>query len=272
MTYQAQYKSPGYLEARAWPCRHAGYFRPDGSSIHDCGISFIDKVTQQETPRVGSSVGIQGDKNAGTLGGFVTLTHGDVAHRGFSTNYRVVRPPDNSHFLESLDRFGSSPARSLAQKITIESPARIDTDAAANEISNRLNALEITKTELSTRLHRESAGQTPSSWDLDEVSSSCLEKNVVELWTGLSLNSEAAEKKYFGPNYMFSAPGDYLPDKWSKPFPPIVQSGDKPLDRFGALEEGEYCVKKGRTTGLTAGFVICLDDANPKSQHIVLQT
>lgn len=179
---------PGYLEARAWPCRHAGYFRPDGSSIHDCGISFIDKVTQQETPRVGSSVGIQGDKNAGTLGGFVTLTHGDVAHRGFSTNYRVVRPPDNSHFLESLDRFGSSPARSLAQKITIESPARIDTDAAANEISNRLNALEITKTELSTRLHRESAGQTPSSWDLDEVSRY---QRAIE---DLSLQRRAVEK------------------------------------------------------------------------------
>ncbi|KAJ5343643.1 uncharacterized protein N7506_003467 [Penicillium brevicompactum] len=123
-------------------------FLPGGFSVLNGGIPLTQKV-KEEVPRMGSSIGIQGGRSAGTLGGFVTLTqrdviHGDVVRRGFLTDYHVVRPSerpaDNSHFLERLDRFGSSPER-LVRRITMESPARIDTDATATNISKYLAAM-----------------------------------------------------------------------------------------------------------------------------------
>lgn len=109
---------------------------------------------------MGSSIGIEGDKNAGTLGGFVILTHGDIVRRDFLTNYHVVRPSqsqrpsESNDFLQSLDRFGSSPMRLLANRITMESPSGLDKDATATHISERLEAMREHETELNATLCR----------------------------------------------------------------------------------------------------------------------
>lgn len=43
-------------------------------------------------PKLGTSIGVQGEKGGGTLGGFFRLKCGDNLHRGFLTNYHVVEP------------------------------------------------------------------------------------------------------------------------------------------------------------------------------------
>ena len=66
-------------------------FLPGGlSHLTNGGESFVDRLTPSSFPRMGYSIGIQGDKNAGTLGGFVTLTHNGIAHRSLPRRLRLV--------------------------------------------------------------------------------------------------------------------------------------------------------------------------------------
>lgn len=55
------------------------------------GRSFTHAFTSW--PRLGSSIGVEGEQGSGTLGGFFTLhCHGNV-HKGILTNAHVVQPP-----------------------------------------------------------------------------------------------------------------------------------------------------------------------------------
>jgi len=57
---------------------------------------------------MGYLVGISDGNNARALGGWVGLTHNGIVHRGFLTNYHVVRPSISEGytdaFLKDLDR------------------------------------------------------------------------------------------------------------------------------------------------------------------------
>lgn len=65
-------------------------------------------------PAMGHSIGIAGENNAGTLGGYFTLTQNGTIHKGLLINYHVVRPSDLSPEIEEgLDRFGFSPSQPL---------------------------------------------------------------------------------------------------------------------------------------------------------------
>ncbi|KAJ5185541.1 hypothetical protein N7472_010381 [Penicillium cf. griseofulvum] len=261
------------------------------SSLNGGGIPFTYNVKEHEVPRMGSSIGIEGDKNAGTLGGFVTLTHGDVVRRGFLTNYHVVRPSpsqrpsDSNDFLQSLDRFGSSPVRPLANRITMESPSSLDKDATAANISERLEAMREHETELNAKVQeRELLGATPNSAILEALSNTkasiqeaLLLRSVVDRmpfslgdvqfvsgyevrgghvmdWAFVQMSKDA-EPKFFRPNFMPSVPKKYQPEKWSPSQNSAIWLGKKPLSEFGSLKDGDWCYKKGRTSGFTAGVV-----------------
>lgn len=58
------------------------------------GISFVDDVLKH--PKLGCSVGVNGEQGGGTLGGFFKLRCGSDTHRGFLTNYHVVAPPESA--------------------------------------------------------------------------------------------------------------------------------------------------------------------------------
>ncbi|CAG7964380.1 unnamed protein product [Penicillium nalgiovense] len=261
------------------------------SPLNGGGILFTHNVEEHEVPRMGSSIGIKGDKSAGTLGGFVTLTHGDVVRRGFLTNYQVVRPspsqrPSASNdFLQSLDRFGSSPIRPLANRITMESPSVLDKDATAAHISERLEAMREHETELNAKVQeRERLGATPNPGILealsntkDSIQEALLLRSVVDRmpfslgdvqfvsgyevrddqvmdWALVQM-SKAAEPNFFRPNFMPSVPKEYQPEKWSPSQNSAIWLGKEPLSEFGSLQDGDWCCRKGRTSGFTAGVV-----------------
>ncbi|KAJ5345683.1 hypothetical protein N7452_003687 [Penicillium brevicompactum] len=273
-------------------------FLPGGLSVLNNGIPFTHEITEQ-VPRMGSSIGIQGGRNAGTLGGFVTLTqrddiNGDVVRRGFLTNYHVVRPSegpsDNSHFLERLDRFGSSPD-CVVEKITMESPARIDTDATATKISKSLEAMRTFRNGFNAKeQERETLGATPNcpakpnsedlemvsrvdedieDWSFRQTTVQSMPYTLGEVkfvsgkevrdgrvmdWAFVELSKDA--EKFFEPNYMPSVPYECEPYHWGPSHvPPLVLTNGDPLEEFVSLKDGDYCLKKGRSTGLTAGVV-----------------
>ncbi|KAJ5343644.1 hypothetical protein MYU51_021811 [Penicillium brevicompactum] len=73
-------------------------------------------------------------------------------------------------------------------------------------------------------------------------------------WAFVELSKDA--EKFFGPNYMPSVPYEWEPYHWDPSrLPPLVLSSGEPLKEFVSLKEGDYCLKKGRSTGLAAGVV-----------------
>lgn len=68
-------------------------------------VKFESRPAPNAIPRIGSSIEIQGTKNAGTLGGFIALTRNGHVRRGFLTNYHVFRlseSRENSQVLVDL--------------------------------------------------------------------------------------------------------------------------------------------------------------------------
>ncbi|CAG8890772.1 unnamed protein product [Penicillium egyptiacum] len=263
-------------------------FLPGGLSLlTNGGESFVDRLTPNAAPRMGYSIGIPGDNNAGTLGGFVTLTHGGIVRRGFLTNYHVVRPSeseDNDQFLKDLDRSGSSPARPLNQVVAIECLASIDRDVTLTSLNSSLNAMREQYSEFSAKVQeRELIGTTPRPRLLEWIANydSHMEKFLPQHvavermphilgevkfvsgkqfrggrvldWAFVQL-SEEAEQQCFRPNRMFTIPPAFLPHQLIPPHPLMVAQEHSVLNEFSSLNGGDYCVKNGRTTRVTAGI------------------
>ncbi|KOS46306.1 hypothetical protein ACN38_g2818 [Penicillium nordicum] len=257
------------------------------SRLTNGGVSFADRLTPNAIPRMGYSIGIEGVNNAGTLGGFVTLTHGGTVRRGFLTNYHVIRPSeskDNAQFLEGLDRYGSSPARPLNQVVRMECLARMDRDSTLARLKSSLNAMREQHSEISAKVQeRELVGATPHprllEWienydshmekllsrhaavermphvlgEMKFVSGEQLRNRRLLDWAFVQLSREA-EEQCFRPNRMFQIPPAFLPESFTPPRPTMVIKEHDVLNEFGSLKAGDYCVKNGRTTGVTAGI------------------
>lgn len=74
-------------------------FVPGGWSILDPhsekpGRSFANEVSQH--PKLGTSIGVGGERGGGTFGGFFRLRCGSTHHRGFLTNYHSVAPSESA--------------------------------------------------------------------------------------------------------------------------------------------------------------------------------
>lgn len=264
-------------------------FVPGGLSfLNNGGISLPHQVSPNATPQMGCSIGIQGDHNAGTLGGFVTLTHGGIVRRGFITNYHVVRPSrseENHQFLKDLDRSGSSPARPLSRVINIEFLPRIDRDTTLEDLEDRLKDMRKWQSQISAKIQeRELNGETPRPALMERLADydSAIEKILPQLaevekmphvlgevkfvsgkqfrggqvqdWAFVQLSTEL--EKYFRPNVMYAVPENFSPSNLnsSSSDSPVLISENRIIRDFGGLEKGAYCVKNGRTTQVTAGI------------------
>jgi hypothetical protein len=263
-------------------------FLPGGlSPLTNGGESFVDRLTPNPIPRMGCSIGIQGDNNVGTLGGFVTLTHGGIVRRGFLTSYHVAMPSeskDNAQFLKDLDRYRSSPARPLNQVVRIECLARIDRDVTLARLESSLNAMREQYSEISAKVQeRELIGATPHprhlGWianydshlekylpqrasvermphvlgEVEFVSGKQVRDSPVLAWAFVQLSKEA-EEQCFRPNRMFTIPSVFLPHHLIPPRPLMIIQEHSVVDEFGSLKGGDYCVKNGRTSRVTAGI------------------
>jgi hypothetical protein len=123
-------------------------------------VSFTDRIN---LPVMGHSIGIVGERNAGTLGGYFTLKQNNMIHKGLLTNYHVVRPSDlSSEIEETLDRFGCSLSQPLERALQIESLATIDRDVTILNIDQRLEAMNHQPENLSIKIEaREQIGARP---------------------------------------------------------------------------------------------------------------
>ncbi|KAJ5473527.1 hypothetical protein N7475_003093 [Penicillium sp. IBT 31633x] len=249
-------------------------------------VSFRDRMNTTGDPEMGHSIGIRGENGAGTLGGYVTLTHDGETYRGLLTNYHVVRPSLPSDFLEAFDHFGisftSPPAHRTA--ITVESLAQMDRDWTIVDIDHQLASLETQKATIASYIEKKLlVGEEPSAasqqkletleickagllntrlfiepmpyvlGDVLLASGHSILGNRAMDWAVVRLTTEA-ENRFFKPNRMCEIPRTQKPknspDNETASF--VLQQGT-PLVGFGSLQEGRYCVKKGRTTDVTGG-------------------
>ncbi|OJJ45351.1 hypothetical protein ASPZODRAFT_133998 [Penicilliopsis zonata CBS 506.65] len=288
----------GQLEAKAQPMiviavkpLTSGNLSLLNPSDNPSAVSFIDRINPNMLPEMGLSVGINQDSNAGTLGGFVTLTRNGKIHRGFLTNYHVVRPsethnqPDN--FLEHLDQFGLSFSRPPTRMIQMESLARMDRNATLTEIDESLESSHTTQSEISSGVQQqELIGAVPPPRIL-QILEQC-ELQITELlqafevvedmpiilgevlltsgktllgnkmmdWAFVELSKDV-EDKYFRPNQMFPVAANMMPRLFRRELGSlggVIAPGGSKLTEFGSLVEGQYCTKRGRTTDITAGI------------------
>lgn len=259
------------------------FFPGDLFLLQSKEVSFIDRIAPNG-PAMGHSIGITGERNAGTLGGYVTLTHDGKALKGLLTNYHVVRPLDLSPEIEEgFDRFACSPSQSLGRNIQMESLAVMDIDATKLDIDEKLRIMSLQIEDLSNKIEaRAQAGVRPlptqqSTLEQCEVVTRDLKskRQVLEEmpylmgevtaisgkalmgkrlmdWAFVRL-SETAADAFFKLNVMFPVPPDQMPWLYASDLGLPVPEGT-PLTEFGNLEEGNFYFKMGRSTGVTAGI------------------
>ncbi|KXG47670.1 uncharacterized protein PGRI_015400 [Penicillium griseofulvum] len=204
----------------------------DGLSLSTSGgADFVDRLTLNAIPRMGYLIGIRGDKNAGTLGGFVTLTHDGIVRRGFLT-------------------------------------ACIDRDVTLANLDSILNNIREQHSEVTARMQeRELIGETPHPRFLEWMANydSYMEKTLpqraaiermphvlggVKFVSGKQLRggrvldwafvelSEYAEQQCFRPNRLFAITPHFLPSWLIPPQPVMFAQEHSVLGGFGSLSGG----------------------------------
>lgn len=236
---------------------------------------------------MGDSIGIYGEENAATLGGYVTLTQNGKTQKGFITNYHVVRPSgldsETETFLTSFDRSGCSLSRLPEQAIQIESLATIDKHATMVHIEQTLKNLHEQIQDVSIKIEaREQIGARPlptlqrkiercEAAVLDLYSKQQIAQQMSHLmgdvaaasgkdilggrlmdWAFIQL-TDTASKKFFGPNTMFPVPSNQMPHLYG-PNLGFPLPEETPLTEFGRLMKDRYYTKLGRSTGVTSGI------------------
>jgi hypothetical protein len=156
MTLTSQFSNDGLVDVEFLP----------GSLNFLAGNSSLDQLKSSVVPRMGFSIGIHGQETAGTLGGWVNLTHNGVLHQGLLTNYHVIRPSlstvyDND-FIKDLDRFGVTFGRLPSKPIQMESIAKIDRDQTVAEIIDASESLDAQRIQVITKIEdRQVMGAEP---------------------------------------------------------------------------------------------------------------
>lgn len=259
------------------------FFPGDLFLLQSKEVSFVDRITP-DGPAMGHSIGIAGERNVGTLGGYVTLIHNGKAHKGLLTNYHVVRPSDLSlEIEEGLDRFGCLPSQPLERTIQMESLAVMDIDATELDIDDKMKFMNLQADNLSNKIEaRAQAGARPLPaqqktleqceiaiqelktkrqileempylmGEVTVISGKALMGRKLMDWAFVRLNETTAET-FFKPNLMFPVPPDQMPWMYSPDLGLPVPEGT-PLLEFGDLKEGTFYYKSGRSTGVTAGI------------------
>ncbi|KGO73685.1 hypothetical protein PITC_031150 [Penicillium italicum] len=285
--YQLQAHLKHRLTSRIPPVFTDIEFLPGKLSLlgDDDAVSFRDRVKGPRDIQMGYSIGIRGDNNAGTLGGFVEVTYDGKTHRGLLTNYHVVRPSRPHDYLDTIDRQGISPLSPvpLQEVITVESLARIDRDYTLTAFDNQLQALERQKSQVADSIReRQLIGDAPrassqqqleaiETWkrnliatrpviqampqvlgDVHSASGRLVHGGRVIDWAFVELTPDA-EERFFRANRMPEVPRNQRPrSSPSGPDPALVAAGTR-LDEFSSLQEDTYYVKQGRSTEVTGG-------------------
>ncbi|KAJ6027256.1 hypothetical protein N7460_012073 [Penicillium canescens] len=234
-------------------------------------VSVLDRMKVEGDPGIGSSIGIHGDNNSGTLGGFVVLTANGTSHKGFLTNYHVVRPKTPKDFVTDLDRLGCSLGSKQGQHIQMEYPSHVDHNYTLGDLHRRLSNLrsqqwrqgsmspvvaqqfvaqaqrsEATLTQKGQILHRLPA----VLGDVFITSGKAIENRHVQDWAFVKMPPESS---FFGLNLMFKIPPHLTPDKYLPHATSTTIEEDTVLSSINKLIPGAFCTKIGRTTGVTAG-------------------
>ncbi|KAJ5836684.1 hypothetical protein N7447_002710 [Penicillium robsamsonii] len=248
-------------------------------------VSFKDRVKGHRDIQMGYSIGIRGDNNPGTLGGFVEVTHDGETHRGLLTNYHVVRPSPPYAHLDTINRKGISPLSPVPfqGKITVESLARMDRYYTLNDVELQLRALDTQKAQVVDSIRkRQLMGEAPrtssqrqleamETWertliatrpviqemphvlgDIHSASGLLVHGGRVIDWAFVELTPEA-EERFFRANRMPEVPRNQMPQSSFFGQSPTLVAAGTHLDKFSSLQEDTYYVKQGRTTDVTGG-------------------
>ncbi|RMJ21402.1 hypothetical protein PHISP_07724 [Aspergillus sp. HF37] len=262
-------------------------FMPGDLAFPTTPVSFEDRITPDRVPEMGYSIGIRDVGNAGTMGGFVTLTQNGVTHRGVLTNYHVVRPSDPNfggpgHFLKQLDQFGSSSGALETADIVMEALAKPDADATSRDIYDRIQGLRDQIDRYRKRIAQNAMiGGAPQTWMVNAIPEN--ERQIRELynrhaiaqempyqwnvlhtsgktvlgrricdWAFVDIPANSASW-LFHANRMPHVPSNQAPWRYragiGNPAPEGVE-----LTEFGRLEKGQCFLKNGRTSRVTAGI------------------
>ena len=250
------------------------------SLLQGPGISLVGDVDREALPIMGSSIGISGDVNAGTFGGYMMLKYDDTNSKGFITSYHVVRRPTNPGDTTNLDRLGLAPSDTPEDDIQIQFPSQIDFEESTRDVTQRIqnleheldlcrgqqseremvgsrvppritNAIEDAEDMLSQR--REFVGvlgNLPQNVGtvLCTSGKAVLGRRIMD-WAFVQLPDNGA--KFTFENRMFEVPESAKPTKFGAELP-VARPGTM-VSEFGPLVKGGYYIKKGRCTGVTAG-------------------
>lgn len=249
------------------------------------GVSYVGRLNTQEGLEMGCSTSVCGELGGGTMGGFVSLSHGKTTRKGFITNYHAIRAPlsTTKDMVEKTDRFGlhnkdrnSSPSdvSYLADKDIKETrkdaQLRIKTlDKQIEDFKAEEQERELVGTRPSIRIENGIKNLKKEKLQLEAeltlVDSMPITIGQVRFASGEALIGnqrhvmdwafiELAEssQKLFKQNRMPDVPLSHQPIQYGLKSS-ITAIASAPLDTFGAMMNGSYYIKSGRTTGVTAG-------------------
>lgn len=244
--------------------------------------------------QMGSSIGLRGSDSTGTMGGFLTLKVGGRIHQGFLTNHHVIRSELEKQDTQKLSREGYQYTLTDVERPMIQYPSPKDLEATRSAIlSLTNNSSEIINVFQEMHNTRSMKGQDPES-KIEEYRQSELNilndlhnqlkafnedfpinLGSVLVSSGDLVNSDGAIldwafveirqslAQYLGHRFPFlnELPCRNDPQLMNKPSPGAgvyigPRMGQKPMiaTEFGSMIKGNWYLKKGRTSGITAGI------------------